>query len=519
MNSFKSRVFCYAKDPENAQQNQDAFQISEAQGTAVVADGVSSAIFSAAWADILTRHIVTERPDPTNLPVFTQWLAGLRTEWEQRIDTTNLAWFQRPKLAAGAFSTLIWVTIREIVPPKPGTPNWESLMNPDSGRKCYHVKGYCIGDSCLFHVRPGRTDSKAFPETDLYRAIPLTDSHSFDLPPIVIGSKDLGHDAQMKFKPIDFLAQEGDLILMATDAVSQWILRCYETQNYPCWDVFWNLPQEEWEHELDALRAAGEIRYDDSTLVLLQAGTASHFLNEIPPAAEQAAPVVLDEFLTLEEPEPELKPEPAPQPEPELQLEPGPDLQLELEPETRPEFKPAEPVPAPTPKPVPTPKPAFTPATPKPAAPTPQPVPQPIPKPIPRPVRKPAAPAKPAPSAPIEGLSDPDSDAKLAESWHQIREGSSQIAGILGEQLSEGMSRLGSNVNRMGSQFNESVSHLGEAAKPKLQTMAQRFAGLFRRKDADQENAEESPKEENTDAPRRVVDPNRRRYYNPPPRE
>ncbi|MDO4630562.1 MAG: hypothetical protein Q4C70_15390, partial [Planctomycetia bacterium] len=239
--AFKSRAFIYAKDPENPQQNQDAFQVDDARGMAVIADGVSSAIFSASWANLLTKHIVRETPDPTDTSAFSAWLSQLRAEWEQGIDTTNLAWFQRPKLAAGAFSTLVWTQIREIAPPKEGSKFWNMLREPTPERRCFHVKGYCIGDSCLFHVRPGRTDSENFPGTDLYRAIPLTNSSAFDQPPIVIGSKDLGHDNQMAFQPIDFLAQEGDLVVLATDAVSQWLLRCYEDQAYPRWDLFWTL--------------------------------------------------------------------------------------------------------------------------------------------------------------------------------------------------------------------------------------------------------------------------------------
>ncbi|MBQ6108863.1 MAG: hypothetical protein IJK97_11695, partial [Thermoguttaceae bacterium] len=226
MTVFKNRTFCYPKDPENPQQNQDSFQVSDSAGLAVVADGVSSAIFSAAWSNILTKHVLQDRPDPANQEHFAQWLSNLRLEWEQTIDTTNLSWFQRPKMASGAFSTLVWVQVREIAPPKVGSNLWNRLQNPDSGRRCFQVKGHCIGDSCVFHVRPGRTDSESFSGSDLYRVIPLTKSSEFDMPPIVIGSKDLGRDDQIQFQPIDFLAQEGDLVILATDAVSQWLLRC-----------------------------------------------------------------------------------------------------------------------------------------------------------------------------------------------------------------------------------------------------------------------------------------------------
>ena len=120
---------------------------------------------------------------------------------------------------------------------------------------------------------------------------------------------------------------------------------------------------------------------------------------------------------------------------------------------------------------------------------------------------------KPAEHQPLEQTSE--DAASLAENWKQIKESASQIAGIIGGQISEGMSRLGSNLN-------DGVSHLSESAKPRIQGLTQRLAGFFTRKKADQpetpeEEPEETPQENKT--PGRVIDPNRRRFYNPPPRE
>ncbi|MDO4857806.1 MAG: hypothetical protein Q4A17_07665 [Thermoguttaceae bacterium] len=549
MTVFKNRSFCYPKDPESPEQNQDSYQVSDSTGLAVVADGVSSAIFSAAWSNILTKHVLQDRPDPTNQTDFAHWLSNLRLEWEQSIDTSNLSWFQRPKMASGAFSTLIWVQVREIAPPKPGSNLWNRLQNPDSGRRCFHVKGHCIGDSCLFHVRPGRTDSESFSGADLYRVLPLTKSSEFDMPPIVIGSKDLGRDDQIQFQPIDFLAQEGDLVILATDAVSQWLLRCYETQAFPCWDLFWNLTQEMWGQELDALRSAGEIRYDDSTLVLLQLGNSNTFLNQ---AASVQEPKAEEAVEVDPEPEEEAKPNPQIEEEPTTEPEIEPEAVFEDTPEAVPEsvpepdqpleetaevFQSEEPTESvqthsvPVSKPLPQKKPVSNPGS------APQPGgfqyrmassttarkfesaqetrPQPAP-------RKPsnASQVSNTPKQEVRqspALTSADAD-KLAENWKQLKESSSQIAGILGgqisEKISEGMSRLGSNLN-------EGVSQLSESAKPKIQSMTQRFVGLFTRKKNEQPENEEEPEEKPAEnkTPARVIDPNRRRFYNPPPRE
>ena len=629
MTVFKNRSFCYPKDPENPEQNQDSFQVSDSLGLAVVADGVSSAIFSAAWSNILTKHVLQDRPDPANQTDFAQWLSNLREEWEQSIDTTNLSWFQRPKMASGAFSTLIWVQVREIAPPRTGSNLWNRLQNPDAGRRCFHIKGHCIGDSCLFHVRPGRTDSESFSGSDLYRVLPLTKSSEFNMPPIVIGSKDLGRDDQIQFQQIDFLAQEGDLVILATDAVSQWLLRCYETQAFPCWDLFWNLTPETWGQELDALRSAGEIRYDDSTLVLLQLGNSNTFLNqpvvvpgmkaEVPPvtvpepettsapaadfvpettsasaadfapettsasaadfAPETASvPAASSAHESVEAPDADSIPEPetetvavfAADSEPEAQFESPSQMtdepisqmefeavsEMTIEPatvslgdsslisemiaepsggfeETTEPFQTAEPVKtaqtlsSPPHKPTPPKKPISNPgSTPQPGGfqyrmassssarkfgPAPASRPQPsVPKSQGHPQTRDAN--KPAVHQPPEQT--PEENGTLAENWKQIKESSSQIAGIIGGQISEGMSRLGSNLN-------EGVSHLSESAKPKIQGLTQRLVGIFSRKKTEQTETAEEPEEkpEENKTPARVIDPNRRRFYNPPPRE
>ncbi|MDO4425529.1 MAG: hypothetical protein Q4D17_07180, partial [Planctomycetia bacterium] len=113
-----------------------------------------------------------------------------------------------------------------------------------------------------------------------------------------------------------------------------------------------------------------------------------------------------------------------------------------------------------------------------------------------------------------------NSAAKLSENWQQIRESTAQIAGILGEHLSEKMSQLGSEVNRVGSHLNDGVTQLGQNARPKIQGVAQKLSGWFKRKGKSETDSLEEAQENEAEAkPVRVIDPNRRRFYNPPPRE
>ena len=60
---FQSKTFWLAKDASQAEQYQDAFALDAARGIAAIADGVSSSLFSAPWAKILTEAVVAGPPD------------------------------------------------------------------------------------------------------------------------------------------------------------------------------------------------------------------------------------------------------------------------------------------------------------------------------------------------------------------------------------------------------------------------------------------------------------------------
>jgi len=161
---FQWRTFVLAKDVEHPEQCQDAWGSDPSRGIAVVADGVSSAIFSRPWAEILVRAILADPPYPSDPAGFSQWLAACRAQWDGAIDTDNLAWYQAPKLADGAFSTLLWAQL--FATAQPGK---------------YKAHSFAIGDSCLFHFRDG----------ELLRTFPIEDSTQFAASPVVLGSRDL----------------------------------------------------------------------------------------------------------------------------------------------------------------------------------------------------------------------------------------------------------------------------------------------------------------------------------------
>ncbi len=271
---FQWRVFELAKEPEHPDQNQDAWWLNAADGVAAIADGVTSGIFSRQWARILTRAAVENWPDPDDDVQFSGWLTALRGQWEEEIDVSGLAWYQRAKLREGGFATLLWLRLLD------------NGGLRDGGES--PLEAIAIGDSCLFHVRDG----------ELLQSFPLTGSEQFDTSPLVLGSVNLKRDDQLLFERLQLAARTGDMIVLCTDAVAAWAIGRYE-QNQPIpWSRYWDMTPQAWADEVGGLRSRSMMRVDDATLILLRVSQTAG-----KPMEEYTAPVIeLSENLVSQEP-------------------------------------------------------------------------------------------------------------------------------------------------------------------------------------------------------------------------
>jgi len=269
---FEPRAFTLAKDAEHPEENQDAYRIDAGRAVAAIADGVASGIFSGQWADILVEAAVRDTPDPLDKPAFARWLAERRATWEAQVDVSRLAWFQKPKLREGAFSTLLCVRLLAGQEDRPGEPPHvpsprasaggdapTSPHTPPAQETC-RLQGFALGDSCLFCVRQGR----------VLRTFPLHSAKELEADPVVLGSVDLNRDGLLAFASLDEECRAGDLLVLSTDAVAEWALKRRESGDPPRWEDYWEMPEDAWRQEVAALRRERRMRYDDATLVLLR---------------------------------------------------------------------------------------------------------------------------------------------------------------------------------------------------------------------------------------------------------
>jgi hypothetical protein len=243
---FQHRAYWLPKDTQDPSRYEDAFEVDPARGLAAICDGVSSTLFSGRWADILAKATVAQPPQVGSPEGLDAWLNHYREAWSATIDESSLAWHQKPKLLEGAASTLLWIELAA-----PG--------NHDEVARPFRLRSYAIGDCCLFHVRDGQ----------VLQTFPILESARFDSNPQVIRSVVKRSDV-VAFEAMESSCNPADLLVLCTDAIGAWLMRQLEAGFPLDWDAFWETTPEDWQQWLVELRQGNQIRFDDSTMVLLR---------------------------------------------------------------------------------------------------------------------------------------------------------------------------------------------------------------------------------------------------------
>lgn len=267
---FQYRTFWLPKDVQDPNGYEDAFHVDAERGVAAVCDGVSSSLYSGRWAGILAHGVVADAPNVNDPQAVELWLKRHRETWAASIDESSLAWHQKPKLLDGAATTLLWVEV--------------TTTGADDGvARPYQVRAYSIGDCCLFHVRGGQ----------VLQTFPIQDSGRFEDNPQAIRSVYKRSDV-VAFEAMETQCNPGDLLLLCTDAVATWTMRQLEAGVQLDWGSYWRMSHEDWQAWLTTLRQDNQIRYDDSTAVLLCIGSEQSEPPVKPPTQD-------DKFLDVAE--------------------------------------------------------------------------------------------------------------------------------------------------------------------------------------------------------------------------
>ena len=268
----------YWKKDHNAQTNEDALDLDVGKGLYVVCDGVGEASFSNEWAPVLARSFI-ERPifseDQFEVEHWTR--AAQARALPVMTDPELLSGVSREKARRGAAATLCGMVL---------VPRQEY----DGIHYGYNLTA--IGDSNFFHWRPDQKHSSSY---KLIAAFPLKAYADFNSSPDSPNSRVHNRDnisVHTFSSTPDLDLREGDIIFLATDAVSQWIFREYEAAlageptRHPMPFLLSIVAQHDeqpgieppgtpWANFIDTLREGNNIVDDDSIMIVLRVNSLS----------------------------------------------------------------------------------------------------------------------------------------------------------------------------------------------------------------------------------------------------
>jgi hypothetical protein len=236
--SVKLRTLTLVKKGNADDEIEDAFACDTDRSLAAIADGASEGIFTSTWAQLLTRTFLSEDLDVADPERLATWLQQCRHAWKEKINYQALRWSQEAKVdSTGAGSTFL---------------AWQAGKTPEGALVW---RSWAVGDSCLFWIRNNR----------LRATFPMTNSQHFSVPPLLLPTRTELHVPAPLFAA--GLCRGGDLFVLATDAVSQFLLRCVERRKEPDWSALESMEESVWRERVEALRATNRMVNDDCTLV------------------------------------------------------------------------------------------------------------------------------------------------------------------------------------------------------------------------------------------------------------
>lgn len=254
---LKALQFALPKRGNSEEEYEDACSFSVVSFRAAIADGATESSFAGPWARSLVEGFVAgeqEKSPAQEQFELRQWLAPIQKVWMDSIPWQSLPWYAEEKARLGAFAAFLGLQITKI---SHADSKNAGVAFPES---CAWSAVAC-GDSCLFHVRC----------EELLCAFPIRNSSEFGNSPTLLSSVSSANERALAEVVREHgECRNGDLILLATDALSCWILSKCEAGTPP-WETIRGLSgQEEFRTFIDEQRMVQDMKNDDVTLLVIE---------------------------------------------------------------------------------------------------------------------------------------------------------------------------------------------------------------------------------------------------------
>ena len=267
--NFSHRCFLASKPGENLSDCEDSIfpepesNESDAIHSFAVSDGTTTSFFSGLWSKILTAHFASD-PKAVFDTEWSEWLKLAQQAWQIEVRTiassTGVSMFTRNGVrerrpAAATFAAVLFED-----PDTDNTIPWKAVV---------------LGDSCLFLLRYNGHRSIQLTRSEQFSNwVSAAESYATPLPhlPTFHFSRPRGDEENLK---------EGDVAILATDALSRWLLLRAELE-LPVWGTLLALKsQSEFEKFVSDARSqkTAPLEPDDVALVVFQTGPAHEYIS------------------------------------------------------------------------------------------------------------------------------------------------------------------------------------------------------------------------------------------------
>ena len=234
--------FSLPKIGESPKTIQDRFASNSDGSLAALCDGAGSSLYPGKWAEILVQSFCNQESSLAKIKQsYQDWLQPAQEEWRQdyleKLRNPQRKWWQggSQNKDHGA-ATFLGLSLQK--------GKWQAVA---------------VGDSCLFKLDKQGSNFLAFP---------LNNSAQFKSTTPCFASLSQYKSSAPQFKGGSY--QPGDVFLLATDALAQWLLKDYETKGKAWQSCFHLTEKTEFNNLINQLRKEKLIKNDDTTLVLIK---------------------------------------------------------------------------------------------------------------------------------------------------------------------------------------------------------------------------------------------------------
>jgi len=235
------RQLLLPKLDHKASECEDAIAVDTQTFRFAVADGATESFDARNWAERLAQHWV-QRKSTLTVEEFRDWVATEGRELHDSWTGLTLSWYSEEKARYGSFATLVGVELDL----NTESPSWQAIA---------------LGDACLLHFR----------NKTLLKSLPLSGSEGFNSGPVLVASDSSLHESSMQSVVTDSgTFQDGDVLLLMSDAASLWCLQRFENGDLDVVEFLNSKSDEELREFFDAERMAGRIRNDDLAIVRIE---------------------------------------------------------------------------------------------------------------------------------------------------------------------------------------------------------------------------------------------------------